>query len=110
MPISFSQSVAIILVTALFTFFTRLFPFALFGNRPVPKVINYLGKALPPAVMITLIVYSLKDTPALTYPGLLPQLIAITIVVVLHLWRRNNLLSIGGGTICYMILTQLVFK
>lgn len=110
MPISFEQSVAIIVVTAIFTFITRLIPFAIFGNRPVPQVVNYLGKALPPAVIIILIVYSIKDTNFTQFPSLLPQLIAIGIVIVLHLWRKNNLLSIGGGTICYMILSQVIFK
>jgi len=97
---------AILVGTAL----TRFLPFLLFpAGKPTPKYIQHLGKVLPPAIFGLLVVYSLKDVTILTGSHGLPELIAIVIVVALHLWKRQMLLSIAGGTICYMLLVQLVF-
>jgi len=99
-----------ILTIALVTLFTRSIAFALFpANRPVPPYVTYLGKVLPYAVMGMLVVYCLKDATPLAYPYALPELLACAAVVALHLWRHNSLLSIGGGTVFYMILVQHVF-
>lgn len=73
------------------------------------RYIQYLGKALPAAIFSMLVVYCLKDVSILSGSHGLPELISITIVVGLHLWRRNMLLSIAAGTICYMLLIQLIF-
>lgn len=110
------HSVLAIVVMALVTILTRALPFLLFdrGER-APKVVLYLGRVLPPAVIAMLIVYCLRNmtfswslsTAALA--GWLPQAIAVAAVVLLHLWKRNNLLSIFGGTILYMVLVQAVF-
>lgn len=103
-------SVAAIAVAAVCTFATRLAPFLLFGQkRQVSKIVVYLGRVLPPAIIATLIVYCLKTVNLLAFPGGLPELISIGVVVLLHLWRRNTLLSIGAGTVCYMVLIQCVF-
>ena len=100
----------IVLTVAVCTFLTRVFPFLLFGrDREVPPSVRYLGAVLPTTVMAILIVYCLRNTSFNTAAGFLPQLIAIAVVVLLHLWRRNNLLSIFGGTAAYMLLIQLVF-
>ena len=110
MPVSALMSFAIILVVALTTFATRALPFLLFPKgKEIPKTIEYLGTVLTPAVIGMLVVYCLKDTPVIAAPHGLPELIAVGIVVLLHLWKRNNLLSIGSGTIVYMILVQFVF-
>lgn len=69
----------------------------------------YLGKVLPPATMAMLIVYCLRSTQVLSWPFGLPELIAVAAVVGLHLWKRNNLISICGGTLLYMVLVQAVF-
>lgn len=99
-----------IAVTAICTFSTRLIPFALFGTRDKPPaIVSYLGKVLPPAVMAILIIYCLKDVDFNSANSIMPQLISIAVVVLLHLWKRNNLLSIGVGTVCYMVLIQYVF-
>lgn len=104
------HSIAIIAVVAICTLATRLLPFLVFGGkREVPSVIRYLGKALPPAIMAILVVYCLKGVDLLSQNHGLPEIIASLVVVVLHLWKKNTLLSIGGGTICYMILVQMVF-
>ena len=104
------HAVASILVMAGVTLLTRALPFLLFdrGERP-PKVILYLGKVLPPAVIAMLIVYCLRGTNFTNLSGWLPQLLACSAVVLLHSWKRNNLLSIFGGTAIYMALVQFVF-
>ena len=101
---------AVVLVIALMTLLTRAVPFLLFpGNREPPAYILYLGKVLPYAVIAMLIVYCLREVSVTAAPYGLPELIAIAVIVLLHLWKKNNLLSIGGGTVLYMILVQLVF-
>ena len=101
---------AVIGVIAVVTWALRAFPFLLFGNRPLPKVIRYLGKALPAAIFGMLVVYCLKNVDVITGAHGVPELIAIGIVTILHLWKRNMLLSIGGGTVCYMLLVQCFFS
>ena len=100
-------SVAII---TLLTAALRFLPFALFGNgRKTPKIIEKLSSMLPYAIMGMLVVYCLKDTSFSSLGGFLPALIASAVVVLLHVWKRNTLLSIISGTVCYMLLVQLVF-
>ena len=99
-----------LIVIALVTTFTRFLPFLIFGeNRKTPDIVLYLGKVLPCAIMGMLVVYSFKDTPVLTAPYGIPELIGVAIVAGLHIWKRNSLLSIGVGTVAYMLLVQLVF-
>lgn len=110
MPISISRSILIILAVALTTFLTRAIPFVIFPKgKAVPKVIQYLGKVLPPAVIGMLVIYCFKSVNPTSFPFGLPELIAGAVVVGLHIWKRNNLLSIGVGTVLYMLLVQLVF-
>ncbi len=103
-------AIAAIAIMAVVTFLTRALPFLLFGrgNR-VPRVVLYLGKYLPPAVIAMLIVYCLRGVSFTLASGWVPSLIAAAAVVVLHLWKKNNLLSILGGTVLYMVLVQVVF-
>ena len=102
-------SIAIIAVAAVCTFCTRLVPFALFGGkREVPRIVLFLGNVLPPAIIATLIIYCLKGVNLLQFPSGIQELLSIALVV-LHLWKRNTLLSVGAGTICYMILIQTIF-
>lgn len=99
-----------ILVITLVTAALRFIPFFIFsGNKPVPKYITYLGKVLPYSIMAMLVVYCLKGTSLLKAPFGLPELISVALVVVLHVWKRNTLMSIICGTLCYMILIQFVF-
>lgn len=104
------SDLAIVLVASLCTILVRALPFALFGRRgssPSRRVL-YLGQVLPPAVMAILVVYCLKSTSFSEAAGFLPQLIAVAVVIALHLWRRNTLLSIAGGTVIYMLLLRLL--
>ena len=104
------HDILLIVVAVLVTMATRFLPFLIFGeNRKTPPIIEYLGKVLPFAIMGMLVVYCLKDISVLSFPYGLPELIACAAVVVLHVWKRNSLLSIVGGTFCYMLLVQLVF-
>ncbi len=105
------RSLVLIAVMAVVTAFTRFLPFMAFPEgRKKPKVITYLGKVLPYAVIGMLVVYCFKGASVLEYPYCLPELLAAALVVALHVWRRNTLLSVFGGVIFYMILVQLVFR
>lgn len=104
------QEVVTIFLCTLATVITRFLPFFIFrANKPTPKYIRYLGKALPAAIFGMLMVYCLKNVTILTGNHGVPELLGIGIVTVLHLWKRNMLLSIGGGTVCYMLLVQWIF-
>lgn len=104
------QQVVTIGVCVLATMLTRFLPFMVFsGKRPTPKYVQYLGKALPTAVFGMLVVYCLKNVSIFTGSHGLPELIAIAVTVGIHLWKRKMLLSVAGGTVCYMLLVQIVF-
>jgi len=110
MPLSAEKSFLIILVVAITTFATRVIPFLVFPKgKEIPKVIQYLGKVLTPAVIGMLVVYCLKDTVVLKSPYGISELISVCVVAGLHIWKRNNLISIGVGTVLYMFLVQVVF-
>ena len=110
MPLSAGISFFIILLVALTTFATRVAPFLIFPKgKEIPKTIQYLGKVLTPAIIGMLVVYCLRNTAILSAPHGIPELIAVVVVAVLHVWKRNNLLSIGVGTVLYMVLIQTVF-
>ena len=92
------------------TMLTRFLPFLIFGEkREPPAVISYLGKVLPYAVMAMLVVYCLRGLDFSTPGKYLPELLCTALVAGLHAWKRNTLLSIGVGTVAYMLLVQLVF-
>ncbi len=111
MHLSPSETLLIILAVALGTMFTRFTPFILFpDNKKHPPVIDYLSRMLPPAMMGLLVIYCLRNLSFFTSPHGLPEIIAIAAIAALHLWRRNVLLSIAGGTILYMVLVQHVFQ
>ena len=104
------HSAIMIAVIAAVTILLRFIPFLVFGGkRKTPEIITYLGKVLPCAIMGMLVVFCLKGVSPTVYPYGLPELIACVLVVVLHVWKRSTLLSIVGGTACYMVLIQLVF-
>lgn len=110
MQISIVRSLVIIAVVAGTIFFTRLFPFLFFPpGKEIPPTIQYLGKVLPPAVIGMLIIYCLKNVKMTAYPYGIPEVVSVVVVILLHLWKHNNLLSIGAGTVLYMFLIQAVF-
>ena len=110
MILTTGQAIASIAVMAVVTFLTRALPFLLFdrGDHP-PKLVLYLGQVLPPAIIAMLIVYCLKGITFASPAGWAPSLLAGGAAVVLHLWKGNDLLSIFGATVLYMVLVQGVF-
>ena len=103
------HSVLLVAVVAAVTIGLRFLPFALFRGRETPKFITYLGKVLPFAIMGMLVVYCLRGIYFSAMPFGIPELVSVALVAGLHLWKRNTLLSIISGTVCYMILVQMVF-
>ena len=108
--LSAGAAAAAIAVMAAVTFLTRFLPFLLFdrGESP-PKIVLYLGRVLPPAIIAMLIIYCLRGVSFASPAGWVPQLVCVAVVVALHLWKHNNLLSIFGGTVLYMVLVQTIF-
>lgn len=105
----FQQIITIAMCVAA-TMLTRFLPFMVFrSDRPTPKYIRYLGKVLPGAIFGMLVVYCLRNVSPMQYSYGLPELIAIAVTVGLHLWKRQMLVSIASGTICYMLLVQFIF-
>ena len=100
--------IAVIAIISIVTWTLRAFPFLLFGSRPLPKTVQYLGKVLPPAIMTVLVIYCLRDTDIGQFPHGVPELAACTLVVILQILRKNMYLSIVAGTACYMILIRVV--
>lgn len=99
-----------VLVIAAAVFSTRVMSFVLFpAGKKTPKIILFLGNTLPCALMALLVVYCLKSVSVLSYPHGIPEAIAIVVTALLHLWKRNTLLSMGIGTVVYMILVQSIF-
>lgn len=104
------QLLITIAMISLGTIITRFLPFILFpAGRQTPKYVQFLGKVLPPAALGLLVVYCLKDVNFLSGNHGLPEIISMALVTALHFWKKNTLLSIAAGTVCYMVLVQFVF-
>ena len=104
------HAVVLAAVMAAVTALIRFAPFFIFrGGRQTPPVVERLGALLPCAVMGMLVVYCLRNVSIAAAPHALPETIALAVTAALYLWRRSTLLSILGGTVCYMLLVQTVF-
>ena len=106
--INYAHSLGIIAVVAAVTIFIRFMPFLIF-RKNTPKIILYMGKVLPYAIMGMLVVYCLKHVSFVKGSHGIPEIIAVVLVVLLHKWKHNTLLSILIGTVAYMLLVQVVF-
>lgn len=104
-----AQEIITIALVALATMTTRFLPFLVFSSKNTPRYVQYLGRMLPAAVFGLLVVYCLKGVNILAWSHGMPEFISVALVVALHLWRRQMLLSIAGGTVCYMLLVQFLF-
>ena len=105
-----SEEIITIGMCVLATLLTRFLPFIVFSEKKkTPKFIEYLGKALPAAIFALLVVYCLKNVDVTAGSHGIPEFISVAVVAALHLWKRKILLSMAGGTLCYMLLVQLVF-
>ena len=101
---------ATVIIASVITAVLRFAPFLIFGKgRKTPELVEYLGKVLPCAIMGMLVVYCLKDISLAAAPFGIPELIGCLVVAGLHIWKRNTLLSIGLGTVCYMLMVQFLF-
>jgi len=108
---NYGYVIAVMLTACICNFFTRAVPFVLFsGREELPSFAQYLGKYLPPCVMAVLVIYCIRSISFFALSGFAPMIISIIAVILLHLWKRSNLISIGGGTVLYMLLVQVVFK
>lgn len=105
-----TQQIITVAMVVLGTAVTRFLPFLVFpAGKPTPKYIQYLGKVLPSAVFGLLVIYCLRNVSIFSGSHAIPELISIVLVIILYVWKRQMLLSIAGGTVCYMLLVQLVF-
>ena len=104
------HSAGMIAVIALVTLALRALPFLIFGEkRQTPPLVAHLGQVLPYAIMGMLVIYCLKDISFRAAPFGIPELLGCGIVALLHIRKRNTLLSIGLGTVCYMLMVQFIF-
>lgn len=103
------RAIIVIAIGAAVTICMRFLPFAVFKGRKTPEIITYLGKVLPFAIMGMLVVYCLKGVSFSSIGGWLPELISCAVVVIVYVISKKTILSILGGTVCYMALVQLVF-
>lgn len=110
MILTTKEALILLFFIAVATFATRATPFLLFPpHKKTPAFINYLGKMLPYATIGMLVVYCLKDVSLLSGSYGLPEAIAMVAIALVHLWKGNILISVGGGTLLYMFLVQSVF-
>ena len=109
MAIDVPRTLAVLAVCALVTFASRIVPFLIFRKGKVPKVVEYLGKVLPMAIMCVLVFYCIKSISFRSFGGFIPELVGLGVTVGMHLWKKNTFLSILCGTVCYMLLIQFVF-
>lgn len=110
MNLTNNEILILILIMAVVTFSTRLFPFLFFSKNKKPSAfVTYLGKYLPFAMIAMLVIYCLKDVDFFSIQSLAPEIISISIIVFLHIWKKNFLISMGCGTFIYMFLVQVIF-
>lgn len=110
MTMTLIQRLITIGMVILGTVTTRFLPFFVFpADKPTPKYIQYLGKMLPPAALGLLVIYCFKDVSLFNGTHGIPELITVAAIIALHIWKRQMLVSIAGGTIIYMLLVQFVF-
>lgn len=104
-----AYTAAVISAVAAVTWLTRGLPYLMFGGKKqIPPIITYLGSVLPPAIMIILVIYCLRNIHIASYPYGLTEMISIGLITALHLWKRNTILSITAGTFCYMLLLRIL--
>lgn len=105
---NYSHSLILIAIMAGITMLLRFLPFFLFSKK-TPKIILYLGDVLPYSIIALLVVYCLKEIDLVSQPHGLPEMLSVLFVALLHKWKHNTLLSILSGTVCYMLLIQIIF-
>lgn len=107
---SLSDAIIAVILMALIILATRAFPFVLFSRADPPSIIIFIERFIPPMVMGVLVVYCLKDIAWTVWPSGLPELIALAVVALLQVWKKNAMLSIFGSTALYMLLIEVLAK
>lgn len=97
----------LVIIMAFITFFTRALPFILLKYKKIPDILLYLEINIPPIIMLLLVLYCIKDINLIKVPYGLPEIISIIVVILLHIWKKNILISIFGGTLLYIALNNL---
>ena len=111
MTMHITEQIITIAMVVVGTMLTRFLPFIIFSaGKATPEYVKYLGKVLPSAVIGLLVIYCFKDVSLFSGSHGIPELIAVAVVALFHIWKRNMLLSIAGGTIIYMISVQMFFN
>ena len=103
------HAILAVAIMSAITILLRVIPFLVFSHKTTPAYISFLGKYLPYAVIGMLVVYCLKGTVLTAMPFGIPELLSVCVVAGLHIWKRNTLLSILCGTVCYMVFVQFIF-
>ncbi len=101
-----TKALVSVAIMTVITIFTRVFPFLFYRNRELPPVLVYIQRYIPPIIMTVLVIYCLSGVDWAAAPHGLPEIFCIGVTAALHLWKRNPLISIFGGTILYMVLVQ----
>jgi branched-subunit amino acid transport protein AzlD len=109
MGVNLGYVTGVIAITALVTWLTRALPFLVFGKRQLPKMMQYLGKVLPCAIMVILVFYCIRNIRLTQYPYGQAEIISSIAVILAHIWRKNMYISIIVGTVCYMVLIRTIF-
>lgn len=107
-PLSIPVVLIATLICGLIIFFERAFPFILFSKKEPPLFLNFIEKYIPPMVMAVLVIYCFKDIQFTKMPFCIPEFIAILVTIVLHLWKKNPMISIFTGTGVFMLLQNLL--
>jgi len=103
------QTAITVAIMAAATMLTRFLPFIMFPEgKKVPSIVSYLGRSLPYAAIGMLVVYCLKDVVIKPLIGSMPEIISVVLVILIHSWRKNTILSVLCGTACYMIVMKLL--
>lgn len=106
--LTLNQALIATLIGTAVIFSTRAFPFVLFSKREPPAIIRFIEKYIPPMVMAVLLIYCFKDVQFMAKPFGIPEISALVVTVILHLWKNNSMLSIFGGTFLYMVLIHIL--
>ncbi|MCL2380292.1 MAG: AzlD domain-containing protein [Treponema sp.] len=100
---------AIIGIVAIMTWITRGLPYILFAKKSPPPVVTYLGAVLPASIMVILVIFCLRNTQFTVYPYGAAEFISVALVAVMQFWRKNLIISVFAGTVCYMVLIRTLF-
>ena len=111
MRLTITNALIATFITAILMFLLRAFPFMLFSKKKPPKILSFIEKYIPAMVIGVLLLVCLNDEKYIStssFPWGIPALCGIVLTVILHLWKKNSMISIFGGTICYMVLNNIM--